>query len=75
MPDGHRTPVLVPNDDDKDAVLQPADEKMDVSKSNKTDAERLADIHKKAADQMFGDRTPMEMEVQANTPERPADGK
>ena len=76
LPDGHRTPVLVPADGAEDPPLKTASSGDESSKSKSPDSESLLMVHKRVADQMFGDRSPIKTEPAENaTPERPADGE
>ena len=76
LPDGHRTPVLVPADGAEDPLSKAAKDGDKSSKSKSSDSESLLMVQKRVADQMFGDRSPMKMEpAESVTPERPADGK
>ena len=74
LPDGKK-PTLAPSGGTTTTSTdQSADDEEDVSKSNKTDTENVTAAHKRAADLMFGDRSPVKFEAQDATPERPADG-
>ena len=72
MPEGKKT-ALTPPGVAVAPVLESADDG-DVSKSTKTDADMLLAAQKLAADNMFGERSPMTLEPQQRTPEYIPDG-
>lgn len=55
-------------------VLQPADNSKAAS-SSKSRAEQVHELHRRVGDQMFGERTPINVEVGNESPQAAVDGK